>query len=734
MNKDDEYDLRAKTRKTSSRGRDGRFIRVERVSEGVKPDFEADVSRVNKSLVSKLIAQAAALTLRVYERAQAIYRVSSQARVSKARTHSNTGKSIDQLDRQEAELANDRDYLDKLRGAIDSAAASCTAMWVVFVGLEAYLAVSVLSITSRDIFLETPLDLPLLNIAVPLRAFALLSPAMLLILHAYFFQTLNMVTGNLLLYERLHSCNIPFQGGNATKYLRIGSLLPGLVFVQTRASASDRKIGRARNLSNVIAWLTVVIGPVLLILLIQLQFLAYHDKFATWVHRLAVVCDCALISMYWHATKATRHGAHVAWRLIGLVLSAFPIAFSLGLGTFPGEALDRNRVVISAWLPEISFHRLRIGGTITWMPWPQIDSWISPYELLISGTVNEVTGQRHSLWSNTLVLPDQKFISEEQFEKSAKLVRDRSRPLWEAERIRSLRGRDLRQAVLMRADLRLFDFTGAHLEGADLTNASLQGASFGCANSGLPPRGSGFERPFDLQGCAKLSGALLHGTKLEEVNLVSADLTGAELLGTHAVGANLDQVKMKKARVEYADFSDTKLTLADFEGVDFYQTNLRGVQMVSARGVRSSFSSSQLDGAYATSSYLDGASFAGSSLRAGNFGGAQMKGATFFGTALEAADLSHAQLQGAVFLFANLDGASFREANLAGINGSKLLPFDPTLCVVHLCASAKFANFEFCVCLASRSAFAQYYRVVSSCGGAFRTHCGRPFWKTDSDR
>src|SRR5262245_43903352 len=45
----------------------------------------------------------------------------------------------------------------------------------------------------------------------------------------------------------------------------------------------------------------------------------------------------------------------------------------------------------------------------------------------------------------------------------------------------SLRGRDLRGAVLVRTDLRKADFTGAIMDDTDLSRGRFDQASFGCA-------------------------------------------------------------------------------------------------------------------------------------------------------------------------------------------------------------------------------------------------------------
>jgi hypothetical protein len=42
-----------------------------------------------------------------------------------------------------------------------------------------------------------------------------------------------------------------------------------------------------------------VIGPVLLLLLIQVQFLPYHLEWVTWVQRIAIVVDVIFLWLLW---------------------------------------------------------------------------------------------------------------------------------------------------------------------------------------------------------------------------------------------------------------------------------------------------------------------------------------------------------------------------------------------------------------------------------------------------
>jgi hypothetical protein len=70
--------------------------------------------------------------------------------------------------------------------------------------------------------------------------------------------------------------------------------LPSNVFVQFLAGPTDIRDSFFGWLLKLIAWTTLVVGPVLLYLLLQIQFLPYHNQRITWVCRGALFIDLVL--------------------------------------------------------------------------------------------------------------------------------------------------------------------------------------------------------------------------------------------------------------------------------------------------------------------------------------------------------------------------------------------------------------------------------------------------------
>src|ERR1019366_1420988 len=73
------------------------------------------------------------------------------------------------------------------------------------------------------------------------------------------------------------------------------------IFLQLIAGPSEVRRGGLGSLLKAVAWISLVISPVLLLLLIQVQFLPYHLEWVTWVQCLAILADMILLWLTWPA-------------------------------------------------------------------------------------------------------------------------------------------------------------------------------------------------------------------------------------------------------------------------------------------------------------------------------------------------------------------------------------------------------------------------------------------------
>jgi hypothetical protein len=129
------------------------------------------------------------------------------------------------------------------------------------------------AVTHRDLLLESPVKLPFLGVDLPLVAFFVLAPIIFIVSHAYTLVHFVMLGAKVGVFD----AELRAQLGDAPE-MRDGfrRQLPSNIFVQFLAGPEDIRKGGLGLTLKLIAWISLVIGPVLLLLLIQAQFLPYH--------------------------------------------------------------------------------------------------------------------------------------------------------------------------------------------------------------------------------------------------------------------------------------------------------------------------------------------------------------------------------------------------------------------------------------------------------------------------
>lgn len=150
----------------------------------------------------------------------------------------------------------------------------------------------------------------------------------------------------------------------------------------------------------------------------------------------------------------------------------------------------------------------------------------------------------------------------------------------------TLRGADLVEANLYRADLGKADLSEADLRGADLDEATLREVTLRKATL--------YEAT--LRG-ADLTAATLREANLREATLYEATLRGADLTGVNLHGANLNAADLTAANLRGADLceadlhwanlTEANLVTAYLRGADLTAANLRGADLAGARLERS---------------------------------------------------------------------------------------------------------------------------------------------------
>jgi len=420
-------------------------------------------------------------------------------------------------------IAAEADDLKAIKKAVEDAAAVSGALWISYLFVLFYLALAAGAVTHVDLLLERPIDLPFLNnIKLPLLAFFILAPLLFLVIHAYTMAHFFMLSDKAkrfhkLLREQIKSCDsYPAQAAQAHETrTALRRQLPSNIFVQFLAGPDDLREGAFGLLLKSIAWMTLAILPVPLLVLVQLQFLPYHDWRITWLHRFTALADLGLVWWLWVGILAGRDSeiedlhsrlslaafnpfqrrvkrfgmSNVRFAaLLGGAASCLTIYFSWIVATFPGEWKRYPYALFAIIEPKAAtdfiFGEVRASGGETTGGWPLNTLRLSAFNLydVLNMDREKLDKKEHSI---------------------------------------SVQNRHLEYADFQAADFgRGADFRWANLEGARLTGAKLIGASIS----------------FAVLTRASLAAAELQGARLENATIQAASLDFAGLEGASLAG------------------------------------------------------------------------------------------------------------------------------------------------------------------------------------------------------
>lgn len=504
--------------------------------------------------------------------------------------------------------------------AVNRSSDTAHTAWLIFLGLMAYLMIAVAGVTHRDLLLETPVALPLLQVSVPQSQFFQFAPILLVLFHIGVVSQLVLLARKTLELDRA----VTALESSSLRAHPLRLELDNFFFVQAMAGPQRSHVMSA--FLHGMSWLTLVLLPVILLLFIQIRYLPFHDEAVTSAHRVALLADISMLLLigifltraepsfplaFWRTSRD--HPVTFAGTAVLLAIIGF---FSLFVATIPGETLDR--LALSTGLvqrPQMTGATTRGRSVVA----PSIMGFALPF------ATARTDGTLFGVFHRNIVATDLDLASSKDG-KDAVLV---------------LRGRDLRYAKLDRTDLHGADMTSADLFGASLTGANLADARLQCADlSGLyltDDRASAL--------CASARSA----------NFSRANLKGAVLAGIDARGATFDEAAMDGANFSYglltgASFANAQLQRADFSG---------GAQLQGANFLLTSLQGADFGGAS-----LPLADFSSSQMQAVNFRQADLYGALMRDSDLEGTDLSYAKLEGADLARARVTAADLRSARV----------------------------------------------------------------------
>lgn len=485
--------------------------------------------------------------------------------------------------------------------------------WLIFLAIMTYLVIAVAGVTHEALLLETPVQLPILQVKIQLKQFFQFAPIVLVLFHIGILAQLVLLARKALEFDQ------------AIRYLELSDKRTHPLrlelhnFFLVQGLAGPQRSVVMSGFLNLILWLTIVTLPVVLLLYMQVAFLPYHDVTTTWINRIFLTLDIAGILLigvflmraetsffqaFWRSTAT--HPLSIVATLLVLAAVAFISYFS---ATVPGERLDRIG------------QKLMAGSSLGKAAGAQQAGFSLPFVTAASD------GALFGVFRRNLIVTDSDLIRDREDAGDSKSLR--------------LRGRDLRFAKLDRTDFSGADLTGAQLDGASLSGANLDNASLSCAEPDtvmlsdnrvaahcVSARGVDLSRA-RLNG-AKLWGIDLAGGKLDEAQLEAADLSNAILTGASLSNAHLEKAELTGG--------------VQAQGANFLNASLQGADLTGAQLQLADFSSASLQGAVLTFARLEGAVLRDANLEAASLQQARLLAADLSGMKMTGSDLRGAQV------------------------------------------------------------------------------------------
>jgi uncharacterized protein YjbI with pentapeptide repeats len=511
--------------------------------------------------------------------------------------------------------------VEALEKSLNDSATRVSTIWVSFLIFSLYLLTAATTVTHRQLFLAEPVKLPVLNIDLPLWGFFFLAPILFVILHAYVLLQVVLLARTAAAYNEAIKKVADRDGLSNEENASLRQRLANTLFAQILAGSPREREGAFGWLLNAMAWITLAIAPILILLTFQFMFLPYHSHLATWAHRVLILLEFALAfqlwplvlrpdrdfrwpNFRWRPRETAGHllgllGPSGDWRnsLRGLSSRVIPftstllfVLISLSLASFPGE-------------PHVNIFT---GQSVDHV---QCRRWINQkFDFA-------------DLRFDRLVLPQVNAVDRATLEKIEQATSKDREQAHLGERTRVLRERDFNCGDFYRADLRRVDLSGARLRNADLDDAKLSGASFFRA---------------EVQG-ARLNRAQLQGSSLAQAKFQGASFSGAQLQG-----ADLDDIELQGASLGGAQLQGASLDLAQLQGAGFAYANLQGAWLAYAQLQGASLEVANLQGAILNLAQLQGASLDFADFRGASLLEAELQGARLRGASLDHADLRKA--------------------------------------------------------------------------------------------
>jgi uncharacterized protein YjbI with pentapeptide repeats len=527
-----------------------------------------------------------------------------------------------------------------------------------FVTFLVYFSLIIASTTDKQLLLISPVNLPLLNVQLPLREFYVIAPWVLVFLHFY------LLVQFYLLSQKLHLLKSGFSKISDMDELRSWTnRLSAFSFNHLIINRQHKRTMRFVLAAIII--MTVIVLPLLMLLWAQARFIPYQSEAITWAHRVVILVDASVLWLMWPRIITPTGSLPMIWQLRQLY-----------------RLLHSNNScwwrIFYRWRRRYQKYTRRYGVPVNSLI--LLVATLSMFVVVIPNGWMEMRVSQAVPTSWLSVDEDRSLVKEEYVnDKLTKKFLEKfilengvanNRSFVFTHWFFNLPGRPFRQNLFIRnevlvygaelpevknllrsedvSDLKkgLSKIDGLSLQSRNLRYADFRGSILVKVNFGREEKQSTPEAVFsslgaDLRGAdlsfANLQGANLEYARLQGANLQENLLQGAILFDALLQGANLYLVQLQGANLTLANLQGANLLGAKLQGADLLLANLQGANLESALLQGANISGANLQGANLTKTNLQGAEL-----------DARLQGANISGANLQGANLSNARLQGAV--------------------------------------------------------------------------------------
>src|ERR1700704_3261280 len=139
--------------------------------------------------------------------------------------------------------------------AVNSSSDTAHTGWLIFLAIMTYLVIAVAGVTHETLLLDTPVQLPILQVNIPLKQFFQFAPIVLVLFHLGIVAQLVLLARETLEFD--HAIRMLESSERRNHPLRLE--LHNFFFVQ--AAAGPQRSAVMSTFLHIMSWLTIVILP-----------------------------------------------------------------------------------------------------------------------------------------------------------------------------------------------------------------------------------------------------------------------------------------------------------------------------------------------------------------------------------------------------------------------------------------------------------------------------------------